>query len=173
MSHDVEEQYDKQRRQQYHAGNLQGGQERKGEAAEILSALSNVDDLPIDPESDPVMGQLVSRLTSTANLSAQQVRSNEWIREYILVLYLCQFPREDGAHGPWRGIAHGSVDAERDPLDPQTRMQLEAFVSMSKLALSRSEDAKVIEEGTRDVSESIVNEGDGDGGGSGILGKLG
>jgi len=170
---DVQEQYDKQRRQQYHQNNLAGGGERKGEAAEILSALSHIDDLPINPETDPVMGQLVSKLTSTANLSADQVRSNEWVREYILVLYLCQFPRDDGAHGPWRGIAHGTVDAEREPLDPKTRMQLEAFVSMSKLALSRSEDAKVIEEGTRDVSESIVNEGDGDGSGGGILGRLG
>ena len=169
---DVQEQYDKQRRQSYHQGNLQGQQQR-GEAAEILSALSHVDDLPINPESDPVMGQLVSRLTSTANLSADQVRSNEWIREYILVLYLCQFPRADGAHGPWRGIAHGTVDAEREPLDPKTRMELEAFISMSKLALSRSEDAKVIEEGTRDVSESIVNEEGGGRSGGGLLGKIG
>ena len=171
---DVQEQYDKQRRQQYHASNLTGADQQPGEAAEILSALSTVEDLPINPETDAVMGQLVSRLTSTANLSAAQVRSNEWVREYILVLYLCQFPRDDGAHGPWRGIAHGDVEAEREALDPETRMQLETFTSMSKLALSRSEDAKVMEESTRNVSESIVNEGDGNGGsGGGILGRLG
>ena len=169
----TKEQYDKQRKQPYHQGNLNNPRQENGEAAEILSALSHIDDLPIDPQNDPVMGQLVSRLTSTANLSADQVRSNEWTREYILVLYLCQFPRADGAHGPWRGIAHGTVDAEREPLDPKTRMELEAFISMSKLALSRSEDAKVIEEGTRDVSVSIVNEEGGGGSGGGLLGKIG
>jgi len=187
MSSDVAEQYDKQRRQQYHQGNLSMGQDKQpGEAAEILSALSQVEDLPIDAQSDPVMGQLVSRLTSTANLSAEQVRSNEWVREYIMVLYLCKFPRADGAHGPWRALGHDDLDAEREPLDPEKRLEIEAFISMSKLALSRSEGFRAVEESTRNVSESIVNEEstrnvsesivneqEQGGSGGGILGKMG
>lgn len=161
------------RRDQFHSGNLQGSQQRQGEAAQVLSALSEIDDLPMDPQDDPVMGQLVSKLTSTANLSEEQVRSNEWIREYILILYLCQFPTEDGCHSEWRGWAHGDESEERDPLDPKQRAMLETLVSTSKLALSRSEDAKVIEEGTRNVSESVLTEDGNDSGGGGILGRIG
>lgn len=171
---DVQEQYDKQRRQPYHSNNLAGEGGQPGEAAEILTALSKVEDLPLDAKEDEVMGQLVSRLTSTANLTAEQVRSNEWVREYILILYLCKFPRPDGAHSEWRAIAHDDREAAREPLPPDKRMMLEAFVTNSKLALSRSEDFTGPKEAVRNVSESIVNE-DGDGGGSGgggILGRL-
>lgn len=166
------EQYNKQRRHSYHQQNLQSGPQ-EGEAAEILRALSHIDDLPIDPQSDPVMGQLVSKLTSTANLTPEQVRSNEWVREYILILYLCKFPRHDGMHGSWRGWAHNDHKQEREPLDPETRAMLEAFVTSSKLGLSRSEDAKVIEESTRNVNESIVNEeGNDSGGKNGLIGRV-
>lgn len=158
MSGAAEEEYEKQRRHAYHQSGL-SQQPDKAETVEILRTLSEVEDLPINPESDPVMGQLVSKLSSTANLTPEQVRSNEWIREYLLVLYLCQFPTEKGMTGSWRGWAHGSAKAERDPLDPQKRMMLEAFVSTSKLALSRSEDFKAVEEATRHVSESVVHDG--------------
>lgn len=169
----AEEQYNKQRRQAYHQNNLAGESQQTGEAAQILSELSKVDDLPLDAEDDPVMGQLVSRLTSTANLTAEQVRSNEWIREYIMVLYLCRFPREDGAHSTWRAVGHGDASEAREPLDPEKRMMLEAFVTNSKLALSRSEDFTGPREAVRNVSESIVNEEGNDSGGSGgILGRL-
>ena len=170
---EAEDHYHKQRRHSYHAANLQQPTEHKGETAEILRALSDIDDLPIEPKDDPVMGQLVSKLTSTANLSEEEVRSNEWVREYILILYLCKFPTHEGMHTSWRGWAHGDSSQARDPLDPDKRMMLEAFVSSSKLGLSRSQDAKAIEESVRNVNESIVNEGDNnDGGGGGILGRI-
>lgn len=168
----AEDHYDKERRHAYHSANLQGGDQKGGETAEILRALSEINDLPIQPQDDPVMGQLVSRLTSTANLSSEEVRSNEWVREYILVLYLSKFPTDEGMHGSWRGWSHGSRSAERDPLDPERRMELEAFVTSSKLALSRSEDFTGAKEAVRNVSESIVNEEAGDSGGGGILGRL-
>jgi len=168
-----EEQYQKQRRHEYHSNNLAQPGEARSDGAEVLRALSEVDDLPINPESDEVLGQLVSRLASTANLSAEEVRSNEWVREYILVLYLCKFPDQEGMHGSWRGWAHGDADQAREPLDPEKRMMIESYVSNSKLALSRSEDAKVIEESVRDVSESIVNDGeDGKSSGGGLLSRL-
>jgi len=166
-----ENEYDKQRRHAYHQSALSQADEG-GEAAEILHSLSNIEDLPIEPKDDPVMGQLVSKLTSTANLSKEDVRSNKWVREYILVLYLCQYPTDEGMSGSWRGWAHSDRDAAREALDPEKRMMLEAFVSNSKLALSRSEDFKAVEEATRNVSESVVRDGSGNESSGGILGKL-
>jgi len=163
---------EQQRRDQYHSMNLQG-QQREGEAAQVLHALSDIDDLPMDPQDDEVMGQLISKLTSTANLSEEQVRSNEWVREYILILYISQFPTQDGLHSEWRGFAHNDESKELDPLDPEKRLMLENLVTTSKLALSRSEEAKVIEEGTRNVSESVLSEEKGSSSSGGILGKIG
>jgi len=162
-----------QRADQYHSMNLQGQGQNEREAAQVLHALSETEDLPIQPEDDKVMGQLVSKLTSTANLSAEEVRSHEWVREYILILYLCQFPTEDGMHSEWRGWMHSDSSKEREPLDPRTRLELEAHVTSSKLALSRSEDAKVIEEGARDVRESVMSGQDSNSGSGGLLGKIG
>lgn len=165
------EHYKKQRRQPYHQQNLQG-QDTKGETAEILTTLSKNEDLPIEPQDDEVMGQLISELTSTANLTPEQVRSNEWVREYILILYLSKFPTPEGCHTSWRGWSHGDSSEAREPMQPEERMKWETLVSTSKLALSRSEGAKVIEEGTRNVSESIVNEENDESSSGGILGKL-
>lgn len=167
------DQYQKQRRHDYHNSNLARNQQQEGETAEILRALSEINDLPINPQDDPVMGQLISKLTSTANLTPEQVRSNEWVREYILVLYLCKFPTEEGMHSTARAWTHSSRDEAVPPLDSQKRTELEALISNSKLALSRSEDAKIVEESVRNVSESIVND-DGDSAGSkgGLLGRL-
>jgi hypothetical protein len=167
------EQYEKQRRHALHNANLQGeGQRQHGETGEILRELSKIDDLPIDPKDDAVMGQLISKLTSTSNLSVEDVRSNEWVREYILILWLCKKPKEGGSHGAWRGWAHGDRDAELEPISTEKRLEVETLVTSSKLALARSEEAKVIEESTRNVNESIVNDGEGDSGGGGILGRL-
>jgi len=168
-----QEMQERSRKDQFHSMGLQGQGQREGEAAQVLSALSEIDDLPINPQDDPVMGQLISKLTSTANLSEEEVRSNEWVREYILILYLCQFPTEDGCHSEWRGWAHNDERQEREPLNPKKRAMLKTLVSSSKLALSRSEGAKVIEEGTRDVKESVLSEPDNSSGGNGLLGKIG
>lgn len=158
-----------------HAQNLQTPPEEADDAstAEILRYLSEIDDLPIS-KNDPIMGQLVSKLTSTANLSAEQVRSNEWIREYLLILYLCKHPTKEGMHSAERAWAHDDVDAFREPLGAEDRMKIEAFVTSSKLALTRSEEFRAVEESTRTVSESIVNDDSrGDSSSGGVLGRLG
>ena len=141
--------------------------------AEILRYLSQVDDLPIGKD-DPVMGQLISTLTSTSNLSAEQVKSNEWVFQYILVLYLSQFPDEDGMHGTDRCWSHNDASEYRDPMKASRRTQIEAHVTMASMALTRSEDMAVPKESMRTVKESIVNNDEKRGGGSsGILGRLG
>lgn len=151
---------DRQYRRRLHTDNLQQTTQpdQGSDTAEILRLLSDIDDLPVDPTEDPVMGQLVSKLTSTSNLSTEQVESNEWVREYILLLYLCKRPRPDGLHGSWRGWAHGDQDEDVGPLGPSERMQTETFVSMTKLGLTRSEDFKAVEESTRTINESVVHD---------------
>jgi len=169
---DTENAFDRQRRDQYHQQNLTGERER-GDAAEILRYLSEVRDLPINPEDDPVMGQLVTRLTSTANLSVEDVRANEWYQEIILLLYLAQKPRKEGTHSGTRVWAHDDPKADMEPLEREERIQLEASLMNSKLALTRSEDFRAVEEATRNVSESFVHdEASSDSGSSGILGRL-
>lgn len=152
----------------FHQDNLS---QQSDKAAEVLRYISEIDDLPIEAD-DPVMGQLVSKLTSTANLTAEQVRSNEWVREYLLILYLARRPRKEGVHSGWRAWSHDDHTEDIEPLDPEERLQIETSVSMTKLALTRSEDMEGVKESTRNRSESYVHE-DGDGGGKGgILGKI-
>lgn len=168
----VKEQEDRQYRRRLHQGNLQQPTEMDdgSNAAEILRMLSDIDDLPIDATEDPIMGQLVSKLTSTANLTSAQVESNEWVREYIMLLYLCKHPRKQGLHGSWRGWAHGDRDEAIKPLGPSKRMEIETFVSTSKLGLTRSEDFKAVEESTRTISESVVHDDSKDNQG-GLIGR--
>jgi len=64
------------------------------------------------------------------------------------------------------------VNAEKEPLDPKKRAELESFMTSSNLALSRSEDAKAMEESTRNVNESIVNDGEESDEGGGFFGRL-
>lgn len=169
----AEEHFNTQRRDQYHHANLQG-QEEGGEAAEILRYLSQIDDLPVDATDDEVMGQLISVLTSTANLTAEEVRSNEWYREIILTLYLAMKPTKEGVHGADRVWVHDDAEEDIGPLDARQRVMLEASVMNSKLALSRSEDFTAAKEATRNVNESVVHDEAGAGGSSsGILGRLG
>lgn len=171
----AQEERERERKHRLHEGNLQhaGQQDEDGDAAEILRILSDIDDLPINAADDPVLGQLVSKLTSTANLTAEQVQSNEWTREYIVLLYLCKHPPKDGLHGAWRGWAHGDATQARDPLSSERRMTFESFVQSSKLALTRSEDAKVMEESTRTVNESVVHDqSESNGSSGGLLGRI-
>ncbi|MFB6198899.1 MAG: hypothetical protein ABEI52_11645 [Halobacteriaceae archaeon] len=159
------------RRQAFHQNNLQGQSQQDGEAAEILRYLSNIDDLPIE-QDDSVMGPLVSKLISTANLSAEQVKSNEWVFEYLLVLYLSLHPPKYGMHGDERAIAHDSREAKRPYLTSEERMQIEAFIQIDKMAVTRSEEMKLTEEATRNVSESVVHEEGESSSGGGILGRI-
>jgi len=168
-----QEHYQRQRRHDLHSQNLRDPGDERGETSEILRELSKIEDLPMDPEDDPVMGQLISKLSSTANLSPEEVRSNEWVREYILVLWLSKQPKTDGCHGSWRGWAHGSHDEAIPPIDPETRLQTETLVTSSKLALSRSQDFTGPREVMRSIKESIAHDGDTQQESGGLLGRLG
>lgn len=148
-------------------------EDQESASAEILRYIADIEDLPIKKD-DPVMGQLISRLTSTANLSPEQVKSNQWVFEYLLVLYLCKYPTPDGSHSSDRAWAHDDVDAYREPMKAERRMEIEAHITMSGMALTRSEEMAATKEATRTVNESIVNDEGNTGGGStgGLLGRI-
>lgn len=169
-----EEAFNQQRRDSFHQVQMGGQGERDGETAQILRYLSKIDDLPLDPTEDEVMGQLISVLTSTANLTTEEVRANEWWREIIYTLWLCQKPDEDGVHGTERAWVSDDHRNDNQPLSTEQRIKMEAMVGMSKLALTRSEDMEAVKEGTRDVKESFVHDDASKGGGSsgGLLGRL-
>jgi len=118
-----------------------------------------------------VLSQLASKLTSTANLTPEQVRSNEWIREVLLILYLARKPRKEGTHGGWRAWSHDDADADYSPLDANDRLQIETYLQMTKLGLTRSEDMESVKEVMRQRKESFVHD-DKESSGSGILGRL-
>jgi hypothetical protein len=147
-------------------------EDKSSNTAEILRYLSEIDDLPIETD-DPIMGQLVSKVTSTANLTPEEVRSNEWVREYLLVLYLCKHPTKEGCHSSDRAWAHDDIDAYVKPMDADRRMQIETFVTSSKLALSGSEDMSKVKESVRTVKESIVTNDSDSSSSGGLLGRLG
>jgi len=169
---DPQEQLDRQRRQQLDNANLQR-QADNGSNVRVLEQLSNLSDLPTQPQDDETVGQFASRVVSTTNLSDDEVKSYEWMKEVVVLLYLATMPEKEGVHGVWRGWCEGDMSKEVEAISPQKRAELESFIRSTNLAVKRSRDAKVIEEGSRDVRESIVDDGEGeDGGSSGILGKI-
>lgn len=175
MSADEAEQArEREHERRMHMQNIQapGQDDREEGTAEILRYLSDEDDLPIE-EDDPIMGQLVSKIVSTTNLSADDIKSNKWEKEFLLLLYLSKFPTKEGMHGSDRAWAHDDLEAYREPMDPERRAMLEAFITTTNLALKRSEDGFATKESTRTVNESIVNDNNESSGSGGILGRLG
>ncbi|ELZ24899.1 hypothetical protein C475_11700 [Halosimplex carlsbadense 2-9-1] len=164
----------KNREYQLHGSNLGGNVGDDQNKAEILSQLSEISDLPIG-EEDPVMGQLVSQLASTANLSEEDVRSKEWVFEYLRLINEAQYPPSYGITGARRAWVYDDASQHKEALVPEDDATLESFTDNAKRALTRSEDAKVIEESTRSVSESVVRDEsqDENGGSSGLLGRMG
>jgi len=168
---EVQKERERQREFQLHQQNLGQSGQGSREAAEALRYLSEIDDLPVDKD-DAVMGQLVSKLMSTANLDADDLRSNEWVMEYLLLGWLARKPTEEGVHGALRAYVHDDRSAAIKPLTPEERLQVETFIGLpAKMAQSRSEDMSAIKEVMRNRDESFVHNDDDDEGG-GLLGIL-
>lgn len=164
---------EKERKHRMHSQNLSGQIEDDQNKAEILSQLSEIDDLPIGSE-DPVLGQLTSAIASTTNLGEDDLRSKEWVYEYLRVVHKAPYPPSYGITGARRAFVYDDMNEYREPLDSEDAATVEAFLDNAKRALTRSEDAKVIEESTRTVNESVVKDDtQSSNGGSGILGRMG
>jgi hypothetical protein len=168
-----QEERERERQHRLHNNNLKGAAAPDNGKAEILKQLSEIDDLPIDGD-DPVMGQLTSQLASTANLNGEDIRSKEWVFEYLKLLYLANYPPEYGITGDRRAFVYDDPQEYREPLDEEDQSMVEAYLDNAKRTLTRSEDAKVIEEATRTINESVVrDESDDSGSSGGILGRMG
>jgi len=166
-----EKQQEKQRRHAMQQTALNAAQNDEGGAA-VLRQLSEIDDLPSFPGS--TLDQFVSRIISTSNLSKEDIQSDEWVREYIMLLYRSQFPPEDGLSGHARAYALDDASEKRDPLDGPVKTQMEAFKHVSGQALTRSEDMEATREATRTIAESIARDESPDESSSGgLLGKIG
>lgn len=162
---------ERQRRASMQQTALNAAQNDDG-GAEVLRQLSEINDLP--NFEGRTLDQFVSRVVSTSNLSREDIESDEWVREYIILLYKSQFPPEDGLTGHSRAYALDDKSAKRDPLDGEQRAEIEAFKHVSGQAVTRSEDMEAAKEATRTIAESIArDESPEESGGSGLLGKIG
>jgi hypothetical protein len=166
-----QQEQEKQRRMSMAQSAMQAAQS-DGSGAEVLRQLSEIDDLPTFPGA--TLDQFVSKIISTSNLSEEDIKSDEWVREYILLLYKSQFPPDYGLTGHARAYALDDSSEKRDPLDGTLNTQIEAFKHTSGLALTRSEDMEATKEATRTIAESIArDESRDDSGSGGLLGKIG
>jgi hypothetical protein len=172
---DREEQMRKQQEMQLHSQMQQPGMDDdESGAGEILTKLSEdmEQDLPDELVNDPILGQQVSRVISTANLSETGIASKEWLLEISLILYLCQYPKREGLKGHRRGFAYGTTAEAKSPLSAEKKAAAESFLDTVKTAYTRSEDAMVVQESARSISESVVHNDDDNSGRGGILGRL-
>lgn len=161
----------KQRKAQQRQRALQVAQ-NDGSGAEVLNQLSIIDDVP-GPRGE-TLDAFVSRIVSTTKLSTEDIRSDEWVREYIILLHKSQFPPEDGLTGHSRAYAMDDKSAKREPLDSEEKAKIEAFKHVSGQAVHRSEDGFATKEGTRTIAESIARDETADeSAGGGLMGKLG
>jgi hypothetical protein len=153
---EAKEEREKERMHRMHSQALSGTEGERNKA-EILSQLSEIDDLPIG-DDDPVLGQLTSQIASTTNLSEEDVRSEEWVFEYIRLLDGARYPPSYGITADRRAWVYDNMAEYRLAQDNEDSATAEAFVDNAKRALTRSEGAKVIEESTRTVNESVVRD---------------
>lgn len=146
------EENEKQRQQGMAQTALQQAGE-KNNGAEVLTQLSEINDLPSFPGS--TLDQFVSSIASTSNLSKEDLESNHWVKQYIKVLYLARFPTRDGLKGHARAYAFGDKAEHRKPLNEADLADIESFAHMTDMATTRSEDMKATKEATRTIAETL------------------
>lgn len=143
----------------------QAGEQNNG--AEVLTQLSEINDLPSFPGS--TLDQFVSSIASTSNLTKEDLESDHWVKQYIKVLYLARFPTRDGLKGHMRAYAFGDRAEHRKPLDEADLADIESFNHMTDMATTRSEGMKATKEATRTIAETLSRSDESDDTG-GLLG---
>lgn len=163
-----QEELEKEREHQIHTQNITQPV-NDDENPKTLEYLAEIDDVAELPEEG--LKQFTSRLASTANLSEEEVRGNEWVKEYIAQIWQSNFPPEYGLTGHVRAWAYDNPDEFRLPLTAQDKVAMEGYLDNTKLALSRSKDFEGVETATKDTRESIVRGNESDSGG-GLIDRL-
>lgn len=108
----------------------------------------------IDSPSE-VLKFINSKATTTTQLSENDVRSKEWVIEYLQLIDQMDRPPHYGVHGTLRAWARGDREAAKEPLEPGDAMEFESFSEMGKLATKKSEGGWGVETATKDTVETL------------------
>lgn len=157
-----------QQEHQRHQTNLARPSSDDDTAPETLTYISEPED--IDPGVD-ALEWINSKSSSTANLTEEDVRSKEWILEIHQLVAPMEHPPEYGLTGHLRAWAYDDREEFKKPRSVTDRMKTEGAKEVARESNTRSKEGWGVETATRDTKESIVRDGDSDGGG-GLLGRL-
>lgn len=107
---------------------------------------------------DDSLDYFLNKIISTSNLSEEETQGIEWENEIAMLRRRQVYPPEYGLTGHLRGFAFGDADAYLMPLDKFELIKQQGLATLSKLAVTRSEEFVGVETSTRDVNETIVSE---------------
>lgn len=107
---------------------------------------------------DDSLDYFLNKIISTANLSEDEANGIEWENEIAMLRRKQVYPPEYGLTGHLRGFAFADAEAYLMPLDKFELIKQQGLATLSKLAVTRSEEFVGVETSTRDVSETIVND---------------
>lgn len=107
---------------------------------------------------DDSLDYFLNKIISTANLSEEETEGIEWENEIAMLRRKQVYPPEYGLTGHLRGFAFADADAYLMPLDKFELIKQQGLATLSKLAVTRSEEFVGVETSTRDVNETIVND---------------
>lgn len=164
---DAERAREREREHQLHQANL-GRQDGERGAHEILKYISEGD---VD-EPSGVLSWFTSKISSTSNLGADDVKSREWRQEYQQLMARMERPPHYGTFGHRRAWARGAREGYREPLEPDDALAFEGYTEAGKMTLHKSKQGWGTETATRDVKESYVRKEDRKEAGGGLLSRF-
>ena len=157
--------------QELHSMNVrrQREQEKAPEALKYIAEPGGEVKAPVDG-----LDWLSSKSISTANFESEDVRSREWVIEFMGLLSRLERPTTDGLQGHLRAVAFDDPDRTEKPLSPSERLLIEGAGEVGKEASTRAKGGWATETATADTRESIVRNPDDNGNSQrgGILSRI-
>ena len=140
--------------QEVHQLNMQRREDDDRRAPETLKYIAD----PSEEVEPPVDGLdwVSSKSTSTSNLKEEDVRSREWVIEFMQLLSRLERPTTDGLSGHLRAYAFDDPEETDQPLSPSEKLRIEGAGEVGKEASTRARDGWATETATADTKESIV-----------------
>lgn len=161
----VEKHHKLKRNSEMHARNIvSGSTSNDPKALKYIVENNNLPEL-----EDDSLDYFLNKIISTANLSGEETEGIEWENEIAMLRRKQVYPPEYGLTGHLRGFAFGDSSEHLMPLDKFELIKQQGLATLSKLAVTRSEEFVAVETSTRNVNETIVN--DDETGSSGGLGN--
>lgn len=168
MSGERKQELEEQREHDIHTSRFREADRDGDDAPQTLKYVAEPEeiDAPLDE-----LEWINSKSASTANLDSEDVRSKEWVLEYMQVLARLEHPPEYGLTGHVRAWAYDDKEEYKKPLKPSDLVDIEGYTEIGKESSTRSKEGWGVETATRDTKESIVRGKDNESSG-GILGRL-